>query len=290
MRPYLRLCRIPNVFTAMANVFAGVVLARGGSFEQRDLLLVGSSACSYCAGMVLNDYFDRTIDAVERPERPIPAGEVSVRSALSLGCGLATAGLLLAVLHGPTAGLFAAGLLAMILAYDAWAKATLAGPVVMGACRGLNVMLGLTVVTWKTPWIAVAALGMGFYTVAITVLSRSEVGGAGVHGTRPVVGALAALACFVAAGSLLAGPADARTVAWWAPFFALLAVRGAMVFGPLWRDASGPALGRAIGGGILLMPALDASVLAASGLVVSAMACLVIGTPAYVLRRWYYVT
>src|SRR4051812_37381166 len=107
LRSYLRLMRIPNVFTAFANVVAGVYLARGGVFHARDLLVVLSSGCLYCAGMVLNDFFDRAVDARERPERPIPAGEISANAAAAVGCGLAGAGLGLAALHGGLPMLFA---------------------------------------------------------------------------------------------------------------------------------------------------------------------------------------
>ncbi|HWM84456.1 MAG TPA: UbiA family prenyltransferase, partial [Kofleriaceae bacterium] len=89
LRALLTLCRIPNVFTAFANVAAGVLLARGGDFLLRDLLLVLASGCLYLAGMVLNDYFDRDWDALERPERPIPSGQVTPRAALVLGVALA---------------------------------------------------------------------------------------------------------------------------------------------------------------------------------------------------------
>ena len=39
--------------------------------------LAGASSCLYLAGMALNDYADREVDAVERPARPIPSGRVS---------------------------------------------------------------------------------------------------------------------------------------------------------------------------------------------------------------------
>ena len=53
--------------------------------------LVASSSCLYLAGMALNDYADRDVDAVERPGRPIPSGRVSPEFALGLA-GALTAG------------------------------------------------------------------------------------------------------------------------------------------------------------------------------------------------------
>ncbi len=78
MRAYLQLVRLPAVFTAMADIVLGFVLANGAlsPFPEFAALLCASSAL-YLAGMVFNDFFDRRIDAVERPKRPIPSGRVS---------------------------------------------------------------------------------------------------------------------------------------------------------------------------------------------------------------------
>ncbi|MEK8227549.1 UbiA family prenyltransferase [Oerskovia sp. M15] len=46
--------------------------------------------------MALNDYADRELDAVERPERPLPSGRVSPEQALGVATGLTAAGLVLA--------------------------------------------------------------------------------------------------------------------------------------------------------------------------------------------------
>jgi 4-hydroxybenzoate polyprenyltransferase len=289
MGALLRLCRIPNVFTAFANVVAGVLLARAG-FLSRDLLLVLASGCLYLAGMVLNDFFDRHIDAVERPERPIPAGEVRASTAAGLGFGLLGVGIALAASR--TEAVAVALLLALtILAYDVGLKATAFGPFAMGACRALNLLLGMSVASWKTPWLALAPLSLGLLTFAITVLSRDEVAGGGIPTSRRVAIGLAALAVSVlGAEAMLASSSGAVAVAGWLPFVTLLLWRGRRSFAPLWSDASGPALGRAIGGGILLMPLLDASWVAANGAPLGAAAVASLVLPAIALKRWFYST
>src|SRR5919108_626745 len=75
-----------------------------------------------------------------------------------------------------------------------------------------------------------------------------------------------------------------------APFAAAVVVQGRRLFLPLWTESSGRIIGRAIGGGILLMPAIDATMVAAAGFPVPALVVLACGAPAYVLRRWYYLT
>src|SRR4030066_2534468 len=68
-------------------VFVGVGLANP-TFAGGDWLrilygfLTGFTLCA--AAMVVNDFYDRAIDAVNEPSRPIPSGLVSSREALVL--------------------------------------------------------------------------------------------------------------------------------------------------------------------------------------------------------------
>src|SRR4051794_10139688 len=74
-RAYLALLRPANVVTALADVLAGAAVA-GEPWSASLPWLLASTACLYAGGVVLNDVADRTIDAAERPERPIPSGAV----------------------------------------------------------------------------------------------------------------------------------------------------------------------------------------------------------------------
>ena len=82
-RAYLELVRLPNLFTAVGDIVAGyLVVSRGVDVSWGVLaILIASSVCFYAGGVVLNDYFDRDVDAVERPERPIPSGRIREGSA-----------------------------------------------------------------------------------------------------------------------------------------------------------------------------------------------------------------
>ena len=141
--PFLQLCRFAAVFTALADIFLGYALSQGTLRWDPQLgWLLVASAGLYLSGMVFNDVFDRKIDAVERPKRPIPSGRVSLKSAVALGAILMAGGTLAAGLAG-TAPTFVAGALVLcILCYDGWAKQTIVGPVVMGSCRLVNVLGG----------------------------------------------------------------------------------------------------------------------------------------------------
>lgn len=293
IRPLLRLARIPNVFTACANVVAGVALARGGAFEAHDGLLVAAAAALYTAGMVLNDFFDRHVDAVERPTRPIPAGEVPAHVAALLGGALLAAGVVFAGAHSMPALLTALGVVASVLAYDAVLKGTALGPLAMGTCRALNMGLGLSVARWHSPWLILAPLTLGAFTLLITQLSRFEVGGTGAPRLRGAVLAIFALGSALL--PLLAWVAFTSGGGALGLAFSVLPLlfvlwRGFQLFAPLRTSASPPLIGRAIGGGILLMPAIDSTFVAAMGTPLIAAVVFALAGPAYLLKRWYYLT
>ncbi|MEX2285469.1 MAG: UbiA family prenyltransferase, partial [Planctomycetaceae bacterium] len=144
VRPYLQLVRLPAVFTAMADVFLGFLAnhtAMGAASGQFALLLVASS-CLYMSGLAFNDFFDRARDARERPQRPIPSGRVSAGMAAVLASVLMVAGIFAAAAVALQSLYVALALALCVLAYDGLLKSTPLGPLAMGGCRFLNVMLG----------------------------------------------------------------------------------------------------------------------------------------------------
>lgn len=182
LRAYLQLCRFPAVFTAMADILLGYMLVRAAFKFTPDVpLLLAASSCLYLAGMVFNDVFDRRVDAQERPQRPIPSGRVSLRGAVTFGAILVGAGLICAALAGINSLIVAAVLTACVFLYDALLKSTLLGPVAMGACRCLNVVLGASSAgfRWTAPWglphIWIAA-ALGVYIAGVTWFARQEAG------------------------------------------------------------------------------------------------------------------
>ncbi|WP_298178632.1 SCO3242 family prenyltransferase [Saccharomonospora sp.] len=177
MSAYVELVRAPAALTVVGDTVAGGAAA-GTPLRGRRLLLPTASAAFYWAGMALNDWADRDLDAVERPERPIPSGRVSAGAALATGSALTAAGLVLARLGGGArAWRTAVPLAACVWAYDTVLKGTAFGPVGMAACRALDVLLGAGGGE-RTALPAAAALGV--HTLGVTALSAGE-----VHGTSP---------------------------------------------------------------------------------------------------------
>ena len=184
---YARLARPANLPTAAADILAGAAVAGVISkivqtnFESSSLVvdvlyLVLASVFLYAGGVILNDVFDLKIDKVERPERPIPSGLISSSSAAVYGAGTLLLGILLAFLVSSFSGFIATALAVAILLYDALAKKHgFFGPLCMGFCRGLNLILGMSVIGSLTYWF-VALLPI-VYIFAITLISRGEVHG-----------------------------------------------------------------------------------------------------------------
>lgn len=142
----MKLGRVSNLPTVCTNVVAGVVLA-GGVLEPSLVVRLGvMAALLYVGGMFLNDAFDAQIDAQERPERPIPAGEVERAVVFRWAALLLTAGWLLAGSLGWWPLLGASASVAMIVIYNRHHKGNPIAPVLMGLCRvGLYMTAALTV-------------------------------------------------------------------------------------------------------------------------------------------------
>ena len=96
----LRLGRISNLPTVWTNTLVGVTLAGGASFDARVPLLMVALSLFYIGGMFLNDAFDREFDARTRPDRPIPAGQVTASTVFGSGFGMLGIGVLLLVVVG----------------------------------------------------------------------------------------------------------------------------------------------------------------------------------------------
>jgi len=169
----LKLTRFPLVFTAMADSAAGYLICGGAAGGHLALVAI-VSALLYSAGMVFNDIADRERDRTLHPERPLPSGRVTPRSALTLGAvllGLAVAG---AAILGLRTALATFGLIVLILGYDFVAKRSrVAGAAAMALVRGLNLGLGaLVVLSGPLPWGAMVVLAA--YVFLLTLWSTYE--------------------------------------------------------------------------------------------------------------------
>ncbi|MFG1954809.1 SCO3242 family prenyltransferase [Micromonospora sp. NPDC048830] len=253
LRDLAELVRAPAALSVPGDVLAGAAAA--GALGRRTPGLAAASVLLYWGGMAANDWADRRLDAVERPERPIPGGRVSPPAAFGLAAGLTAAGVALATAAGGRrAAAVAVPLAAAVWGYDLAAKNTAAGPAVMAVCRGLDVLLGAS---GGRLWRAVpAAATVAAHTWTVTELSRREVSGADRRLPRTTLAGTA----LVAAAAVGPRPAAAPV--------ALTAGYLARYGGAQARVLADPSAGRvraAVGAGITGLPALQGALTARAG-------------------------
>jgi 4-hydroxybenzoate polyprenyltransferase len=288
---FARLVRLPNVFTAMADICLGALVT--GALPERlipFLCLLLASTFLYSAGMVWNDYFDIEQDKRERPHRPLASGRVSLGFARLLGCVLLILGL--ACAYFGEALFIAMALAAAILLYDGLLKRSWAGPVMMGTCRFLNVLMGLSVTGQPTgAWGVALALVVGVYIVGVTWFARTEARVSNQH--MLILGATLMLAGLLVALTVPPLAQDAGlqpNTAFWFPY--LLAAFGYYVGSAVVRAIGQPVPRRvqaAVKRAILGLVVLDAILATAlAGLV--GLVLLLLLVPAHFLGRWVYST
>lgn len=162
---WLELIRPPNLFTIPGDILAGASLALIGKNEIHLIIpAVVISLFLYVSGLILNDYFDAKIDRTERPSRPIPSGKIPSKEALAASVALMVAAIFLSLsmsgvkllpVELPVYSIrkthvieIVSILVVLIVLYNGLArKVPCIGFVVMGLCRGCNILLGAAVTT-----------------------------------------------------------------------------------------------------------------------------------------------
>lgn len=195
IQPWLELARVSNLPTVATNVTAAWLIAGGSWTDGRLLWMLFGAALLYTAGMILNDAADAAYDHVHRPERPIPSGRVTLRTAWRVGLIMLACGAGMMVGRaGADVGVTVA-LAAMILAYDCYHKPWAGSVLLMGSCRLLlylaaaSPLVGVGDSAWKSAAL-VPGLLLGGYVVGLSLVARGEARAASAGGSRswlPVV-------------------------------------------------------------------------------------------------------
>jgi len=181
-KAWTTLFRPPNLFTAPGDPLVGAMLASGalGLWPHWPFVgaTVGAALLFYAAGLLANDYFDRHIDARERPDRPIPSGAVTPCAVLVVATILTLGGLFLLLPAGQVS--FALGFLVVGASwfYNAAGKrSALLAPFSMGICRGLSLMMGAGAFGFQgvmTASVLVSAGALTLFIALITHFARDE--------------------------------------------------------------------------------------------------------------------
>jgi 4-hydroxybenzoate polyprenyltransferase len=212
LKQYLLLIRLPNLFTAPANVLSGyfavsfALNSRVSIGDQVDplaashilqlCLLIVSSVLLYISGIVMNDYFDIKTDLKERPQRPLPSGMVSTQKAFLITLACMISGNLLAFCASTISLVVSVLLSIVIFGYNFKLKnitSSLVGPITMGVARAVNATLGASPFFFlllaspadtkissnfaSDPLLRLAfvSLSLFIYVISISLLSKREV-------------------------------------------------------------------------------------------------------------------
>lgn len=268
---YLQLTRPANVVTAVADVWAGFAIAGGwgyllATWEEESgfwlnlLWLSLSTIGLYGGGVAFNDIADADLDAVERPERPIPSGRAKKTTAILFASLLLILGVLAAFQVNQIAGILAILISFCALTYDYWGKhQNFFGPINMGFCRAGNLLLGVAVapeVLEKVWPIGILPL---IYVAAITIVSRGEVHGKNRKALFAGLGMYAVILVCILGLGYFQRPNFWQVI----PFLGLLSY---MIFPPLIRaiqTESPQLIGKSVKAAVISLIIVNASLAAA---------------------------
>ena len=282
--------RPANVVTAVSDILAGIAISgfffTGPVHYPSIIWLILSTMGLYAGGVVMNDVFDEKLDAIERPERPIPSGLIPKPEATSLGLSLLAAGVFLAFLVSILSGAIALLIAIAALVYDKWAKHhSFLGPLNMGTCRGLNLLLGLSIIPELVGDRWYLALVPVVYIAAITMISRGE-----VHGGRRLTLYAASVLYLLAMASIFY---VSITRDQGIPTLFFILIWAFMVFLPLKKAIDKPEgrlIGRAVKAGVLALILMNAAWASAFGGTYLALIIILLLPFSILLAKMFAVT
>lgn len=168
VRGYVELTRAMNSVAAGGLTFVGAFVAGGVAGHPAAVVAaVGATVMATAAGNAINDYFDREVDAINDPDRPIPRGAVSPRGALAFSVALFGVAVVLAVqLPRLAIAIAVVNLLALVAYTEVFKGLPGAGNAVVAYLGGSTFLFGGAAVG------NVAPTAVLFLLAALSTLSR----------------------------------------------------------------------------------------------------------------------
>lgn len=254
--------RPANIVTSVSDILAGIAISgffahyySNQSQLSSVILLCVSTIGLYGGGVVFNDVFDAELDKIERPERAIPQGTVTITEASILGAFLLLAGITIAFFVNVLSGWLAFAIAVAALVYDKWGKLHfLLGPLNMGLCRGLNLLLGVSIISSQVTSIWYVAFVPIVYIASITMISRGE-----VHGGSKAPLYFAAFLYAIVIAAVLLFSINNNAILFTLLFLLAFAL---MIYSPLIKAIQQPIgknIGKAVKAGVIALILLNAS-------------------------------
>ena len=163
MNPYIEILRPGNAIMAVIAILLMAIISGKFTLEVAMASVVVFIVTG--AGNSINDYFDHKIDAVNKPERPIPSGRITLKKALIYSITLSTVGILIALLINVLLGsiAFFSSILMIFYARDLKTKC-LIGNIAISFLTGLCFVFGGIAVDQIT-----ISVYLGFFAFLMTM-------------------------------------------------------------------------------------------------------------------------
>lgn len=275
LKAIVKLARPANILTAIADIIMGFSITGSAIYfslntfgflhienSESLLWLILATSFLYGGGVILNDFFDAELDKIERPERPIPSGIIKRSTVGMIGTAFLLSGMLFAFQVNDKSGFVAMAIGGLAVLYNSFSKHNaVLGPINMGLCRGLNLLLGVSAVPalLGSAWF-IAAIPF-IYITAITMVSRGEVNG----GNRTVVGVAMGFYTLVILSILSLGVVFQFDYLQTAPFLILFVLS---IFPPIikaYRSLDPMDLRSSVKAGVISLIVMDATIAAGFG-------------------------
>ncbi|MGD0644072.1 MAG: geranylgeranylglycerol-phosphate geranylgeranyltransferase [Candidatus Bathyarchaeia archaeon] len=239
---FIRLMRPVNCVMMGFAVFVGAILATSQHFQGNWLNIIYGFFTGFmltAAAMVINDYYDRGIDAVNEPTRPIPSGLVSIKEALAFVVVLSVVGLVLAYFSSILCLLVAVAAWIITISYVTVGKRSgLPGNFLVSTCVAIPFIYGSIAITNGLQLNVLLFAVMAFLSNTGREITKGivDVKGDGAKGVKTLAvrygekkAAVAAAVFYVSAVALTPIPLLFRLVSFWFVPFVLVTDLGLVV-------------------------------------------------------------
>ncbi len=230
---FVGIIRPVNSVMMGVGILVGVIVAAGvtPSVPMTSLALAFAAGFSLTgSAMAINDYFDKEIDAVNEPTRPIPSGEVKPGEAVAFSLALSAVGLAASYATGLATLGIAASSWVVMMAYSVWGKRTgFPGNLMVSTCISLPFIYGGVLAGDASVSLLFGALAFLSNTGREVTKGIVDVEGDGVRGVRTIAVSHGAKAAAYLASSfyLVAAAASITPIVfglvsiWYVPFVAV---------------------------------------------------------------------
>lgn len=145
-KDYLEIMRPINSVMVGVAIIIGAVITGGINILDNLMVLLYSFLTGFTltgASMAINDYYDRKIDAINEPKRPIPSGRISPNNAVIFTALLSIIGLASSWQISMSAFIVAVFAWAVMMIYSMWGKRTgFLGNLMVSTCIALPFIYG----------------------------------------------------------------------------------------------------------------------------------------------------